>query len=70
MTFYFIGCVLSVILFYLHSHLVEKKSGVEILGNFSLGQIVISYFTCFIASWLGCCLIIYSIWDSKRKGLL
>ena len=70
MTFYFIGCVLSVILFYLHSRLVEKKSGVRMLGNFSLGQVVFSYCTSFIVSWLGVCLVIFSMWDSKKKGLL
>lgn len=70
MTFYFIGSVLSVILFYLHSHLIKKKSGIEMLGNFTLGQIVISYFACFIVSWLGVVFLIYSMWVSRKKGLM
>ena len=68
--FYWIGSVLSVILFYLHTYLVKKKTGISMLTHLSISQVIITYGICFFTSWLGVIFLIYSIWESKKNGLM
>lgn len=67
---YWIGSVLSVILLYLHTLLVKRKTKISMLTHLTRGQAVLTYIISFIASWLGVVFLSYSIIESKKNDLI
>ena len=67
---YAIGCIVSMILMYLHYYLLKKKYGNNIFPKLGKSYYISSIIICTLLSWFGAGFLIYSIGVSWWKGLL